>query len=59
MAFEERGTINDVPIWGIAIAISDHYLLTATHAVQWITEQRGAIDPQDTKLLSVPWIYSL
>ena len=56
VGFEEKGTIDDSPIWGTAVAISEHYLLTATHAVQWIANERGPIDPKETKVMYFPKI---
>lgn len=57
VGFEEMGTIDDRPIWATAVAISEHYLITAAHAVQWITDERGPIDHEDAKVMSVPRIY--
>ena len=36
------------------MAISDHYLLTASHAVQWVSEERGVVDPDHTTLTYPP-----
>jgi hypothetical protein len=54
LRFEKIGKIAAPPHWATAVAISDHYLVTTAHAVQWITDERDPIDPKHEKVRPVP-----
>ena len=41
-------------IWGTAIAISPHYLITAAHTVHWLTRLRGHAYPERVTFKYIP-----
>ena len=41
VGFDTPGKRQQSPNWGNAVAISDHYLITAAHCLQWESPLRG------------------